>query len=382
MLINEIMTDLFFISFFLIIYTIIGYPLLMFFWGWLNPKPINVKEQIIPLSIILCARNESTVIRSKLKNLLGVDYPSELIEIIVISDGSTDGTNEIVRTFEEQNVRLISLELPSGKANALNIGVAAASHEIMLFCDARQQFASDVVRRLVAYFADDTIGAVSGRLIIVPEASSAAGEGIGRYWNYEVWLRCNESRSGSVIGVTGAIYAMCRSLYQSLPEGTILDDVLIPMQIIKQNRRVLYDNSVYAFDSMIVTDSNELARKVRTLYGNLQLIQIEPSLFLPWENPVWFQFISHKIIRLFLPLLLASCLLTCLFRGGWLLYVGFAQLLFWLSAIICLYLNSSRSLCRLSSAFLLLNTAVCLAWLKWITQKGDAWGQVSSSWKE
>jgi cellulose synthase/poly-beta-1,6-N-acetylglucosamine synthase-like glycosyltransferase len=251
--------------------------------------------------------------------------------------------------------------------------VAAASHEILLFCDARQQFAPDVVRRLVAYFSDNSIGAVSGRLIILSQHSSPAGKGIGDYWNYEVWLRNNESVSGSVIGVTGAIYAMRKSLYCSIPKSTILDDVLIPLQIIKQGKRVVYDKKSFAYDRKAVTDSNELSRKVRTLYGNLQLLQIEPSLIVPFRNPVWFRFVSHKILRLLIPFFLGVCLLSSLFGGSWLLYIATAQVIFWCMAIICHCVPTSSKICNLLSGFLLLNLAVCIAWVKWIKKEDNIW---------
>jgi len=369
------MTIVFLISCLLLFYTVAGYPLLMMMWSRFKPDIVEKNETLRPLSVVLCVRDEAKIIAKRISNLLKMDYPQELLEIIVVSDGSVDDTDKIVQTFKDSGVSLICLEQPAGKAVALHAGILASGHEMLLLCDARQHFAPDVARKLIACFSCLSIGAVSGRLSLQPSSTSSAGEGVSDYWNYEVLLRSSESKSGSVIGVTGAIYMLRKSMYTKIPAGTVLDDVLIPMRVIMQGGRVLYEKEAVAYDSREVTDSSELTRKIRTLYGNLQLFQIERNLFLPWKNPAWFRFISHKIMRLLLPFVLASCFFSCLFEGGTLLIFGVLQILFWIFAVISIKIRSSFKICTLMGGFLLLNVAVSLAWYRWITGKGDVWKQ-------
>lgn len=367
------MTIVFVIATLLFFYTVLGYPLLAFIVAYVKPKRPLKKKFYPPLSVVLCVRDEVQAIDSRITNLLEIDYPQNLLEIVVVSDGSMDGTNDAVRSFSARGVTLVELERPVGKAAALNAGIRAANNEILLLCDARQYFAPDVAQKLVVYFHDINVGAVSGRLVIQPSSSTAAGDGVGGYWNYEVWLRNAEAKSGSVIGVTGAIYALRKSMFVDIPEGTVLDDVLIPMQVIMQGGRVLYEKEALAYDTRKVTGRSELTRKVRTLYGNLQLLNISPQLFLPWRNPAWFRFVSHKLMRLLLPFLLVTCLFSSLFAGGGLSSVGAIQVVFWIVAVICLKRNGRSKICKLASGFLLLNIAVLLAWWHWLTGRGNVW---------
>ena len=145
------------------------------------------------------------------------------------------------------------------------------------------------------------------------------------------------------------------------------------MQIIIQGKRVIYDDQAYAYDYRVVTGDTELRRKARTLYGNLQLLKLNPALFFPWTNPVWFRFISHKIVRLFLPWLLLGCLISSLLGEGLLVIIGFAQVVFWVFAIVNLITNASYKIAKLTSAFLLLNVAVILAWFYWLMDKKNIW---------
>jgi cellulose synthase/poly-beta-1,6-N-acetylglucosamine synthase-like glycosyltransferase len=373
------MTIVFSIASLLLFYTILGYPLFIFIVARFKPRHPQKEKFYPPLSVVLCVRDEVHVIGGRIANLLEMDYPQELSEIIVVSDGSEDGTNDVVRSYSAKGVTLIELEKHSGKAAALNTGIRAANNEILLLCDARQYFVPDVAQKLTAYFHDSKVGAVSGQLVIQPSSSTAAGEGIGGYWNYEVWLRNAESESGSVVGVTGAIYTLRKSMFVDIPEGTVLDDVLIPMQVIMQGGRVLYEKEALAYDTKKVTDRSELTRKVRTLYGNLQLLNISPKLLLPWRNPAWFRFVSHKLMRLLLPFLLVTCLFSSLFAGGRLSGVGAIQVVFWMVAIICLKRNGTSKICKLASGFLLLNVAVLLAWWHWLTGRGNVWTQTSTA---
>jgi biofilm PGA synthesis N-glycosyltransferase PgaC len=367
---------------FFVFYTIIGYPALNWAFAKVQPSNIDKKTLCEAISIIVCVRNEASLISKRIENILAMDYPPDLLEVIIVSDGSDDGTNEAVLAFKDERIKFIPLALPSGKAVALNAGIKAASHEYLLFADARQTFYPDVAQRLIDHFHDPQIGAASGRLIIQPEQEQADGaaSGIGTsYWNYEVWLRKNEAANDSVIGVTGAIYALRKKCFTPLPAGTILDDLLIPLRVANQGFRIAYDADAIAVDSKPVHNTGELARKVRTLYGNLQLIRIAPDLFLPWKNRLWLRFISHKVLRLFLPAMLAGCLFSSLFAGGVMTVFGFVQLACWGSAWVALTTGNNSMPGKALSAFLLLNVAVLLAWKCFFTGNENVWGATSSN---
>lgn len=263
------------------------------------------------VSVIVAARDEARRLPARVRNLLSSDYPAHRLQIIVASDGSTDATPEALAQFGPA-VELVTLP-PSGKAAALNAAVARARHPILVFADARQRFAPDAIRRLVSHFRDHEIGAVSGELVLDCETAtsdSTVGEGVGAYWKYEKWLRRGEATVGSTVGVTGAIYAMRRWLWQPLPADTLLDDVLGPMRVVMRGYRVTFDGLAQAFDTTAKSASAELRRKVRTLAGNFQLLAQEPRLLMPGLNPVWLQFMSHKVGRLLVPYALIALLLS------------------------------------------------------------------------
>lgn len=372
------MIYLFFFFSFFFVFTFLGYPLIIFALANLFPLSVRRDGEPCSLSVIVCARDEGERIGARIENLLAQDYPHALMEILIVSDGSTDMTDAVVRSYAGRGVKLVRLNVPKGKAAALNAGVGASSGKILLMSDARQRFEPDVARRLVSFFADESVGAVSGRLSIQPDSKTAAASGVGSYWNYEVRLRANEAASGSVIGVTGAIYALRRVLFEPLPEGAVLDDVLVPMRIALAGKRILYDEGSVAVDAKAVHDKGELARKVRTLYGNLQLYKLAPELFLPTSNPLWFRFVSHKILRLFLPVMLTGCLVTSLSAEGVWFAVGLAQLVFWLGAVISWRMNLRGFPWGVLAGFLLLNVAVILAWRNFLSGKSDVWSMASS----
>jgi len=300
------MIVLFWISVTLVVYVYAGYPSVLAVWARIadrRPRRARFADGRWPaVSIVIAARNEAARLPARVRNLLDQGYPG-FCEILVVSDGSTDDPASALGGFGAA-VRVI--ELPrGGKPLALNAGAAAATGEILVFADARQRFAPGALVELVTNFADASVGGVTGELVLDCEqehpTSDGVAESIGLYWMYEKWLRRNESRVWSTLGATGAIYALRRSCWSPLPAGTLLDDVLAPMRAVFDGRRIVFDEHAVAYDHASEDAATESRRKTRTLAGNYQILVQEPRLLLPVVNPVWIQYVSHKIGRLLVP---------------------------------------------------------------------------------
>jgi cellulose synthase/poly-beta-1,6-N-acetylglucosamine synthase-like glycosyltransferase len=313
------METVFWLSALLVGYVYVGYPVLIALLARFGRGPR--KAYFLPgtwpsISVIVAARNEAQRLPGRIRNLLDTAYPGER-EIIVVSDGSTDGTADALAPFAGQ-VRLIELA-PGGKPQALNAGVAAARGDILVFADARQRFAKDALQELLANFNDEAVGGATGELVLDCEAGatdSTVGDGVGLYWKYEKWQRRNESQLGSTLGGTGAIYALRRRLWQPLPPETLLDDVLAPMRAVLAGYRMVFDERAIAFDRAAPDAATETRRKTRTLAGNYQILAIEPRLLLPFVNPVWLQYGSHKVGRILVPWALVSLFVSSLALAG------------------------------------------------------------------
>ena len=300
------MIVLFWISAAIVGYVYVGYPCLIALWARLvdrRPRRALLTEGRWPaISIVIAARNEAARLPARVRNLLDQQYPGPC-EILVVSDGSTDDPQSALAAFASP-VRVIELP-PGGKPLALNAGVAAATGEILVFADARQRYAPGALCELVTNFADPAIGGATGQLVLDCErhavCDSSVGEGIGVYWMYEKWLRRNESRVWSTLGATGAIYALRRACWTPLPTRTLLDDVLAPMRVVLNGCRVVFEERAIAYDHASTDAASESRRKTRTLAGNYQILFQEPRLLVPFVNPVWLQYLSHKVGRLLVP---------------------------------------------------------------------------------
>lgn len=289
---------LFFASLAFSLYTVAGYPLLLALWARLRSRPVYRKFTTRAITVLLPVRNGERWLRAKLESLLAIEYPAEQFQILVISDGSTDGTEAIAAEYAAAG-KIELLCIPSGgKAAALNAGIERARGEILFFTDVRQALAPDSLRNLVACFADPSVGAASGELVI-REGETREELSIGLYWTYEKWLRKRESRIDSVMGATGCIYAMRRELAVPLPAGTLVDDMFLPLAAFFRGYRVILDETAIAFDYPTALDA-EFRRKVRTQAGVYQIMTLYPEILTP-RNRMWFTFVSHKLARLLLP---------------------------------------------------------------------------------
>ena len=331
------MKALFWTSILLVAYVYVGYPLLVALWAKAvrrvprKPSPEGIASWP-SISIVVAARNEAHRLRARVENLLEIPYPGRR-DVIVVSDGSTDDPAAVLRGLGP-HVELIALPA-GGKPTALNAGAEAARGEILVFADARQRFSPETLMALVANFADPRVGGVTGELVLDAEShedASTVGEGVGLYWVYEKWLRRNESLVWSTLGATGAIYALRRAVWRPLPADTLLDDVLAPMRAVLAGWRVVFEEQARAFDRAAADAAAESRRKVRTLAGNYQILSQEPRLLLPIVNPVWLQYVSHKIGRLFVPWALVAWLVSsaALVFEGWVYGAAFGvQALFY-----------------------------------------------------
>jgi cellulose synthase/poly-beta-1,6-N-acetylglucosamine synthase-like glycosyltransferase len=233
----------------LLAYVFLGYPLVIAVWSALKPHPWRRQPFEPTISIVIAAHNEAAHIGRKIANLLKLDYPADRLEILVGSDGSTDGTLERLRAASEQHIRIFVLPERRGKPAVLNMLVPKARGEIVVLADVRQKFDPEVLRALTQPFADPQVGAVTGDLILTRnETRTTVGEGTGAYWRYEKFIRSCESQIDSTIVVTGAIYAIRKTLFEPIPEDTIVDDLLIPLRIARRGYRVVFERQARAYD--------------------------------------------------------------------------------------------------------------------------------------
>jgi cellulose synthase/poly-beta-1,6-N-acetylglucosamine synthase-like glycosyltransferase len=368
------MRSAFWCSLALTAYAYIGYPLWLRLWSRVHSRPVLASPITPNVSIIIAARNEATNLPRKLENLRQLEYPGEKLQIVIASDASTDSTADILLSHAS-SITPVILDRSEGKSGALNAAVQAASGDILVFLDVRQMVDPRAITELVNCFADPSVGAASGELLLESAPGSNSSEGLGIYWKIEKTIRKLESATGSVVGVTGAIYAMRSKLYVTMPPGTILDDVFVPMQVARAGYRVVFQPAATARDLLFVEEGKEFSRKVRTLTGNYQLLRIAPWLLTP-ANPLLFRFISHKLLRLAVPLFLVIMLAASAVAPGHLYRFFFvAQAIFYLMALsgIASPVTAKFKPIAIACTFVTLNAAAALALYNFLTGKRQVW---------
>jgi poly-beta-1,6-N-acetyl-D-glucosamine synthase len=355
-------------------YTYFGYPIALAIYASVRRIPLIEGQATPTVSIVIAAKNEQANLLAKLHALRSIEYPPDRLQVIVASDGSSDETAAILRHNEPFVIPVI-IEQSRGKAHALDMAVEKATGEILVFQDARQIIDPSAVAELVACFADPSIGAASGELLLEDASDPAHPTALGAYWKLEKAIRKLESASGSVVGVTGALYAVRRELFARIPAGTILDDLFVPMSIVKRGYRVVFQAKAIARDQIFPDRSREFARKVRTLTGNYQLLRLAPWL-LSFENPLLFRFVSHKLLRLLVPLSLVLMLLSSA-AGGSAFYraIFLLQIAFYATALLGWSSTPAKRLKLVSVAntFVILNVAAVMAFYNFISHKENVW---------
>jgi cellulose synthase/poly-beta-1,6-N-acetylglucosamine synthase-like glycosyltransferase len=334
------------------------------------------------VSILVSAHNEEKNIEKKIISLLALDYPEERLEILIGSDGSTDRTNEIVAKFINGKIRLYVQNQRSGKPGMLNMLVKEAKGEILVFTDARQRLDKDSLKELVKNFGDARVGSVSSALCYENVGQdNKTGTGVGLYWKYEKFIRHSESRMGSMLGATGALYAIRKELFSFLPQDLLLDDVYIPMKIVEKGFRAVFEPKAIVYDIVFDNPQDEFIRRRRTLAGNFQLFYYLRHLFNPLKGKISWQFFSHKLLRLIVPLMLGLVFMASLALINNAIYriIFWLQCIFYLLAILGLIFKQKTKIFDVPYMFCLMNTAAVAGFIQFITGSHDVLWQKAST---
>ena len=375
------MSWVFWISLAIILYTYAGYPVIIALIARFGARPWKREPWPAafpaPISVVMAVHNGAAMLPEQLKHLLGLE-PCLIREVIVVSDGSTDETNQILSQASDPRLRVFLLPEQSGKCVAVNHGVAQATGEILLFVDIRPRIEAGALTSLLANFADPTVGCVAGELVLSQEGHDATASAVsGLYWRYEQWIRNCEAAVDSPVGVYGGFYAMRRALAVPAPAGLILDDMFQPLSVIRQGYRSVLDRQALVYDRWPAKATGEFSRKVRTLAGNFQLIAQAPWILTP-ANRVLFQLVSHKLLRLAVPYFFVLLLLSSAVLGlSSLPFAVFAtlQLLFWLMAAAAIRrrIRVVQRLAAPASALLVLNAAAVVGLYTFLFTRGPLW---------
>jgi biofilm PGA synthesis N-glycosyltransferase PgaC len=360
----------------LLLYTYVGYPVAIAVLARAFPLRLSdardVDDSALPrITVCLPVYNGGRFLADKLDSLLGQDYPREKLDVIVYCDGCSDDSEAIARRYAQAaaaggRIQVVASSERLGKPTALNKLRDMAGGELLLLNDVRQPLSLGSARALAAPFRHPEMGCTTGNLVL----RGAAGSGV--YWRYENWIRRQESRFRSVVGMSGSIAMVRREDLPTLPADLILDDVFIPMKLRQQGRRVLFVAEAEAYDAAF-DDGQEFGRKVRTLAGNYQLFGLMPGLLVPFVNPSWFETISHKVMRLSAPWLMVLVVIasaavavtgtgTAAVIGGLLLAL---QAVFYGAAVVGKRAGQFAGIAR---TFVVLNAAAVLGLWRYVTR--------------
>ena len=361
---------LFWVAVFLIVYTYIGFPLGVVLRGLLWNFPYQHEGPSNPpaVSLVISAYNEMKSIAAKLDNILAMEYPPDRLEVLIASDGSTDGTDVIVDRYKEHGVKLLSLPR-LGKAAALNAAVNASTGEILVFSDANSIYQVDAIQKLVRPFADPKVGGVAGNQVYRTKVSGGSSiDGERAYWNFDRMLKQFQSKSGNTLAATGAIYAIRRSLFRPIPDG-VSDDFITSTGVIVQGYRLVFAPQAIAYEPIAATSQMEFGRKVRVIIRSWKAFIFRRELLNPFRYKFYaIQLFSHKILRYLLvfPLLMLFLVSPFLWKAGFIYEIAtIGQVAFYCCALFGWLLNGTRfgrkKLFTIPFYFCMVNTASLVA---------------------
>jgi cellulose synthase/poly-beta-1,6-N-acetylglucosamine synthase-like glycosyltransferase len=377
--IGSVLAVVFWLSVLVVAYAYLGYPLAVWvlarLFGHLPNPPAD--SELPSVTMLISAFNEEKVIGRRLQNITEIDYPADKLQVLIISDGSSDRTGEIVRSFENGSIRLLDYRERRGKPAALNAALKEVTGEILTLSDANTFTNPDALRRMVRWFSDPTVGAVAGRVLLQDPVSGRNVDGL--YWRYETFIKGCEGRLGALVGANGPIYAIRRSLFR-VSSDSIVDDFTIPLTMqLRTWARLVFDPEAIATEEAPAEISDEFKRRARIGAGGYQSLPLLWPLLDPRRGWLAFTFFSHKVVRWLCPIFICLALITNLGLVGAPLYQAAlgAQLLFYAIALAGFAVTGPSlvaRLLRLASMFASMNLALLVGLARWFTrQQSSAW---------
>lgn len=370
----------------LVVYVYAGYPLLVWALSRLfGGTPGRGEPAELPfLSVVIAAHNEEAVIGERLRNLLALDYPADKLEIVIASDGSSDSTCSIVRSFDSPQIRLLEFTRNRGKAAVLNDAFDAARGTVVVLSDANTMMDAQAARRLASWFSDPKVGVVCGRLVLIDAAGGGNADGL--YWKYETFLKHCEARLGALLGANGAIYAIRKSLYPRLSQRIAVDDFVIPLLArLRSGSRIEYDAEAIAYEETPPEIKSEFARRSRIGAGGFQSLSLLWPLMNPLRGWVALSFVSHKVLRWICPFFLVGALATSAMLSAGLVYL--AALVLQLALYAVAYagyrwprLGSIYRVAKLPTMFAAMNLALLFGFFTWASRRQTGvWARTARS---
>jgi cellulose synthase/poly-beta-1,6-N-acetylglucosamine synthase-like glycosyltransferase len=362
---------------FLVVYVYAGYPFLLWVIGAFQKRPTQKAAFYPSISILIAAHNEARNIRETIENKLGLNYPAEKLEVIVVSDASMDGTDDIVKRMSARNVHLLRQEPRQGKTAALNLAAARAEGEILVFSDANSLYQEDALKELMTNFADPQVGYVTGRMEYVTAKDSCIGDGTSGYMSYENWLRELETAVGSIVGVDGGIDAVRKSLYSPM-DPSLLPDLILPLGVVEKGYRVIYEPNAVLHEEALDESEKEYEMRIRVALRAFHAIWHKRALLNPFRYGLYpLKLLSHKLLRYLVGYFLVLILLcSIIIQRPWSLLFAAAQIAVYLSAIFLLGNPPERMprLFRYLYYFCLINFASAIAFILFLAgQKKAVW---------
>ena len=355
---------IFWLSAGLAVYVYVGYPVLLAILRRVAKRPVAKRPFEPSVSLLVAAYNEADVIEAKIRNALALDYPADRLEIAIACDGPNDGTTAIAQRVAAEigggRVKVFAYPVNRGKITALNDTIPQLAGDVVAFSDASSMLAPESLRTLVANFADERVGAVSGVYRVLRGEEAALGRQEDFYWKYETYLKLAEAAVGSILGCHGSLYAIRRALYPFPKPGTINDDYVIPMRILSRGYRVAYETGAVAFEE--AHEMGGFSRRVRIMTGNFDQLREMKALVRPLRPGPLFFFLSHKAGRLVVPLAMVAMLVANVFLLDERFYrlVFVLQLAFYALVLLGAVVKLRPKVLRLPYYFCMINAAAFL----------------------
>lgn len=369
----------------LVLYGYVFYPVVLLLLRKVHsdrPKTEDRRPKILPsVSVVIAAYNEEGIIEKRIENLLELDYPKDKLEVVIASDGSTDGTDAIVNKYSDRGIKLFRIEGRVGKVNVINKVVPGLNGEIIVLSDANTFYKKDAVSKLARNFEDNRTGCVCGELKFYGGNKNEVGNLEGIYWRYEQFLKRMEGARGSLLGANGGIYAIHKNLFEPLPEDTIVEDFVLPMKILEKGYKVVYEPEALAYEETSKKIVQEMERRIRIGAGDFQALILTWRLLDPRRGFTALSYFSHKVIRWFAPFFLMAVFISNVFLAGnnFYMFTFAAQCAFYAAAIIGRLfsgLNIRLKILGLPYYFVSMNIALFLGFIRFCTSSQSvAWNR-------